>query len=198
MLEFMVKKKIIENLMTKEDFQKLLGGERGRYYEGRWEYFKEVIEIIKNENIESVLEIGPAQEPIVKNCDVMVKPEDDMWGRPKNTFSKEYIHDATEKPWPIKDKQYDLVIALQVWEHLEDKQKQAFQEVMRVAKMAIMSFPYMWDCPKDSRNYPAHHLIDEKIIADWTLNVKPEKVIKIPRTGPEVSKGPRIIYFWKF
>lgn len=185
--------------MTYEDYQKLLGGKLGKYYEGRWEYFKEVIEIIKNENIKSVLEIGPAQEPIVKNCDVMVKPEDDMWGKPENKFFKEcLVHDATESPWSISDKQYDLVIALQVWEHLEDKQKQAFQEVMRVSKMAIMSFPYMWDCPKDSRNYPAHHLIDEKIIGDWTLNIKPEKIIKIPRTGPEVSKGPRIIYFWKF
>lgn len=184
--------------MTYEDYQKLLKGPLGKYYIGRWEYFKEVIGIIKNENIQSVLEIGPAQETIVKNCDVMVKPEDDMWGRPKNTFVKEYVHDATESPWPIKDKRYDLVIALQVWEHLDDKQKQAFQEVMRVSKMAIMSFPYMWNCPKDNRNYPAHHLIDEKIIGNWTLNIKPEKIIKIPRTGPEVSKGPRIIYFWKF
>lgn len=70
--------------MTHEDYQLLLKGDLGKYYEGRWEYFKEVIEIIKNEEIKSVLEIGPAQEPIVKNCDVMIKPEDDMWGRPKN------------------------------------------------------------------------------------------------------------------
>jgi hypothetical protein len=30
------------------------------------------------------------------------------------------------------------------------------------------------------------------------LNVEPIKIIKIPRTGDRVSKGPRIIYFWKF
>jgi hypothetical protein len=47
-------------------------------------------------------------------------------------------------------------------------------------------------------NYPAHHLIDEELINDWTLQVHPEEVVKIPRTGPEVSKGPRIIYFWIF
>lgn len=123
----------MEGLMTYEDYQLLLKGDLGKYYEGRWEYFKEVIDIIKSEKVESVLEIGPAQEPIVKNCDVMIKPEDDMW-----------------------------------------------------------------DCPKDSRNYPAHHMLDEELIGDWTLNIKPEKIIKIPRTGPEVSKGPRIIYFWKF
>lgn len=189
---------LLSGLMTHDDYLELLKGKMGKYYEGRWEYFKEVIRIIKNEDVESVLEIGPAQEPIVRNCDVMIKPENDMWGRPKNTFFKEYLHEATEKPWPIKNKQYDLVIALQVWEHLDNKQSRAFREVMRVSKMAILSFPYMWDCPKDSRNYPAHHMIDEELINDWTLNVKPEKIIIIPRTGSEVSKGQRIIYFWKF
>jgi len=185
-------------LMSEDDYQKLLGSELGKYYAGRWEYFKEVIDIIKHEEIKSVLEIGPAQHPIVKKCDVMIKPENDMWGRPKKEFSKQYLHDATETPWPIKDKRYDLLIALQVREHLGNKQSRAFREVMRVSKMAILSFPYMWDCPKDSRNYPAHHMINEELIGDWTLNIKPEKIIKIPRTGPEVSKGPRIIYFWKF
>jgi hypothetical protein len=188
----------MKGLMTHEDFQKLLKGDLGRYYEGRWEYFKEVIELIKSEKIESALEIGPAQETIIKGCDIMLKPGEDMWGRPKTKAPNEYLHDATEKPWPIKDKQYDLLIALQVWEHLDNKQSRAFREVMRVAKTAIFSFPYMWDCPKDSRNYPAHHMIDEELIGDWTLNIKPEKIIKIPRTGQEISKGPRIIYFWKF
>jgi hypothetical protein len=185
-------------VMTKKDYQKLLKGPLGRYYKGRWEYFKEVIKIIKNEKIDSVLEIGPAQKTIVKNSDIMIKPEDDMWGRPELRAPREYLHDATEKPWPIEDKQYGLVIALQVWEHLDNKQSRAFREVMRVSKMAILSFPYLWDCPKDSRNYPAHHMIDEELIRDWTMNIKPEKIIKISRTGPEVSKGPRIIYFWKF
>ena len=184
--------------MTHDNYQELLKGELGKYYEGRWEYFSKVIELIKNEDIKTVLEIGPAQHPIVKDCSVMIKPEDDMWGRPEKELSKQILHDATEKPWPIKDKQYDLLIALQVWEHLDNKQSRAIREVMRVSKMAILSFPYMWDCPKDSRNYPAHHMIDEELIGDWTLNIKPEKIIKIPRTGPEVSKGPRIIYFWKF
>lgn len=189
---------IKSRLMTFEDYQELLKGSMSKYYEGRWEYFDKVIELIKNENMESVLEIGPAQHPIVKDCDVMIKPEDDMWGRPKKGFAKQYLHDATEKPWPIKDKQYDLVLGLQVWEHLDNKQSRSFRELMRTSKMAILSFPYIWNCPKDNANYPAHHLIDEELIGDWTLNVGPEKIIKIPRTGPEVSKGPRIIYFWKF
>lgn len=187
------------DLMTYSDFQDLLNSSRGNYYEGRWAYFSQVINIIQeNKEIKKVLELGPSFQTIVKNCDVMVKPEIDVWGRPQKYVAKEYIHDATIIPWPIKDKEYDLFIALQVWEHLVGKQKEAFQEVIRTSKMAILSFPYMWDCPKDNVNYPEHHMIDEKIISEWTLNVETVKTIIIPRTGDRVSKGPRIIYFWKF
>ena len=185
-------------LMTYKDFESLLNSEAGTYYQGRWAYFSEVIEIIKEQSdIDKVLELGPSFMPIVKDSDIMVKPEIDNWGRLITQAPKEYLQDATKIPWPIKDKEYDIFIALQVWEHLFDKQREAFQEVMRISKMAILSFPYLWDCPRDNANYPEHHIIDEKIIANWTLNIEPVRIIKIPRTGERVSKGPRIIYLWK-
>jgi len=186
-------------LMTKEDYNHLLNSSLGKYYEGRWAYFKEVINLIDSETeINKVLEIGPAFQTIVKNCDIMIKPEEDVWGKPDKYVTNELRHDATMTPWPIKDKSYDLIIALQVWEHLDDKQKEAFSEVIRTSKMTILSLPYKWDCPIDNANYPEHHMIDEKIIEEWSLHQKPEKIIHIPRTGDRVSKGPRIIYFWKF
>jgi hypothetical protein len=186
-------------LMTYEDFEDVLAKTESDYYEGRWAYFSRVVEIIEAQNdIHKVLELGPSALPVVKDGDVMVFPKEDKWGRPIQKASREYAHDATMTPWPISDKAYDLFIALQVWEHLGGRQKEAFQEVMRISRMAILSFPYLWNCPKDNANYPEHHMIDEKIIAGWTLGVKPVEVILIPRTGAKVSKGPRIIYFWRF
>ena len=91
-----------------------------------------------------------------------------------------------------------MFIALQVWEHLGNKQSRAFREVMRISRSAVLSFPYDWDCPKGNANYPEHHRIDEELIGDWTLGVRPKDVTRIERTGPEVSKGPRIIYYWEF
>lgn len=82
----------------------------------------------------------------------MMKPEDDVWGRPVNPIGKVIQHNATEKPWPIANKQYDLFIALQVWERLDNKQSRAFREVMRVSRAAILSFPYLWDYPRDNTN----------------------------------------------
>jgi hypothetical protein len=147
---------------------------------------------------ESALELGPGKLTMIKNSDVMVSPEDDYWGRPENQSGKIIKHNATEKPWPVKDKAYDLFVALQVWEHLDNKQSRAFREVMRISRMAVLSFPHNWNCPKDNPNYPAHHMIDKELIGDWTLRVKPERVIEIPRTSEKASRGPRLIYFWKF
>jgi hypothetical protein len=186
------------NTITPEDFQNLLQGDLGKYYIGRWEYYKVVIDLVNRLQPTAVLELGPGQHTIVKQCDIMVKPDNDSWGRPINAVGRVYLHDATEKPWPVADKHYDLFIALQVWEHLSNKQSRAFREVMRVSKAAVLSFPYLWDCPPDNANYPEHHHIDEELIADWTLQVPPQEVVKIARTGPEVSKGPRIIYYWEF
>ncbi len=184
--------------MELDDFQNLLRGDLSDYYVGRWKYYKVVIDIVHRYNPKSVLELGPGQHTIVKECDIMVKPENDIWGKPVNEVGQIYRHDATEKPWPIVNKKYDLFIALQVWEHLSNKQSRAFHEVMRVSKAAVLSFPYMWDCPKDNANYPEHHNIDEDLLADWTLNIKPKEVVIIAKTGSKVSKGPRIIYYWEF
>jgi len=186
------------NLMTYNDFKSLLNSSMGNYYKGRWKYFKEVIKIIKNENIKSVLEIGPGLLPIVKDSDILLNPQDDHFGKPNEYHGKVIIHDITIKPWPIKDKEYDLLIALQVWEHLDNKQSRAFREAARTSKMAILSFPYLWEGGKEKSTHRAHRNIDKELIGDWTLNIKPEKIIEIPKTGHEFSKGSRLIYFWKF
>ncbi|MDR1693037.1 MAG: hypothetical protein LBR72_06720 [Oscillospiraceae bacterium] len=170
---------------------------REEYYIGRWAYIQKVIEMVKEINPRSVLELGPALFTVVKGSDIMRKREVDMWGIPSNTNVTEYLHDATKTPWPV-EKKYDLFIALQVFEHLVDSQAQAFMEVKRIAKSAILSLPYQWDCPIDNANYPEHHMIDENTILEWTNGEAPQKWIYIERTGAQVSKGERIIGLWKF
>ena len=184
--------------MSHDDFNALLNGPRAPYYIGRWEYFKEVISIIENHTYKDIVELGPGCMPLVKYADVILNPLDDQFGKPNEAFGNVYTFDATQKPWPIPDKAYDLFIALQVWEHLDNKQTRAFREVMRIAKAAVLSFPYQWDGGEEKPSHRAHKDIDMELIHDWTLGVAPKKTIKIPRTGPDFSKGPRIICFWEF
>jgi len=185
-------------LMTREDFQSLLDGPNSNYYLGRWEYFSKVIELIQNLELVKVCELGPGFMPIVKDADVMLSPNDDHFGKPDLVKGKTIIHDATVKPWPIRDKEYDLLIALQVLEHLDSKQTRAFREIMRVSKRAVLSLPLGWQGGEEKPTHRAHRDIDLELIHDWTLNVEPTTVIEIPRTGLEFSKGPRLICYWDF
>jgi len=182
--------------ITFEEFTKL-SKPNAEYYAGRWAYFQEVIKMVEEINPQSVLELGPALFTVVKNADIMRLPEADKWGIPTSIQSTAYLHDATQTPWPIV-KKYDVFIALQVFEHLVDSQAQAFQEVKRIAKHAILSLPYKWDCPKDNANYPEHHMVDENTILEWTNGEAPQKWVYIERTGERVSKGERIIALWCF
>ncbi len=187
------------DLMTYEDFETLINGPYAEYYLGRWAYYKEVVDIIKRENIETSVELGPGYMPIVKNGDIILNPLDDPFGKPDDMQSHIHVFDATIKHWPIEDKAYDVFIALQVWEHLDSKQTRAFREVMRISKKAILSFPYHWEGGIiDRPSHRAHRDIDMELIQDWTLGVEPKLKIEIERTGTEFSKGPRMICFWDF
>lgn len=146
------------------------------YYRGRWEYYGAAVDLIKADRPKSVLELGPHQFSLVKGADVM--------DRSGAMESVAYRYDATKTPWPIENKKYDLFVALQVWEHLEGKQQEAFSEVMRVSRRAILSFPYKWDCPGD-----CHHAIDDEVIGKWTKRTAPKKTSQV---------GPRKLYYYVF
>lgn len=186
-------------LITYQDFESLVNGPYAEYYLGRWAYYKEVINIIHNEKIVNSVELGPGYMPIVKNGDIILNPLDDQFGKPNEIQNHMYIFDATIKHWPIANKAYDIFIALQVWEHLDSKQTRAFREVMRIAKKAVLSFPFNWDGGLlEKPSHRAHRDVDMELIHDWTLGIKPKYSIEIERTGVEFSKGPRMICFWDF
>ncbi|MCK5740529.1 class I SAM-dependent methyltransferase [bacterium] len=184
--------------MTRADFDTLLQTERSGYYAGRWAYFSEVVKIVGRLPVQRTLEIGPGLLPIVKDADLMLSPLEDPFGIPKTFTGARIVHDATASPWPLENNQYDLVIALQVFEHLDNKQSRAFREIMRVSRRAILSFPYMWTGGLEKPSHRAHRDIDRQLIFDWTLNIPPKEMIEIPRTGDEFSKGPRLIGFLEF
>ena len=168
--------------ITKRRFQTLVTNDK--YWQHRWKYIDVAISILKTKKFNSVLELGPYKAPIVSTSDVMdFKSHIDVI---------KFLWDARNTPWPIKDKTYDMFIALQVWEHLYTSatdlsigyQEQAFSEVMRISKSALLSFPYKWKHGKAN-----HRGIDKQKISQWTLNIPPLEIIPV---------GNKLVYYFEF
>jgi len=146
-----------------------------RSYEKRWGYNSVVIDMMNKLEFDSVLEAGSMGLPLAVEGETLDK---------NDKFHPTYIHDLTVFPYPFKDKQFDLFVALQVWEHLGESQRPAFLEAARIAKNVILSFPYKWKAGS-----AIHIGVDENVIAGWTHNIPPVEIVQV--------KG-RIIYRWEF
>lgn len=165
--------------LTKTDFDQALAGDS--YYQGRWDYFNEAAGLGLSMQPASCLELGCYTLPLFKESTTM---DYDPAKHPT------VVHNAEQTPWPFADKQFDLFVALQVWEHLGTAQLAAFKEVRRIARTAVISFPLMW------RSVPItdfHHGITMEQIAEWTAGCVPKKVVVMP---PWTHK--RAIYMFDF
>jgi len=156
-------------VINKQDFDTLVGNDK--YYKTRWSYMRQAAAIASEFIPGKILEIGAYTLPIVSGCDTMDVKRYKMATGEYQT----YVHDASER-WPIEDKAYDLVIALQVWEHIPDPVA-AFMEMVRCSKAAVMSFPHMWDWPEDAN----HHMIDDEKISKWTIGMTPAESMLFKR-----------------
>jgi hypothetical protein len=154
---------------------------RWPYLKRRWNYYREAISIAKRLAPRRVLEIGTAYIPLFPVSDRLDYKAD---------FRPTYLHDATVVPWPIADQSYDLVVALQVWEHLGNRQCEAFAELPRVAKYALLSLPYKWR----RRSNPSHSGIDDGVVRRWAGGRKPVETVEVPR----VDRHRRKIYLFDF
>lgn len=156
---------------------------------GRWKYIDVVIKELKIINPQKILELGAYKINLTNISDNMDLKLDYIDS--DNIDNKKYILDAINLPWNIEGKYYDVFIGLQVFEHFKNnKQYDVFNEIMRISKYAILSFPYKWNKPEDL----SHHNIDDEIIKKWTNNKTPEKIIYI--NTPKQRK--RVIYIFKF
>lgn len=131
--------------LTKSEYQKLTQELAGGHWttettETRWDYHNRVIELIKSLKIkdpQQILEMGTMGISCIKESKTIDYAE--RWDfKGKNPT---YLHDAREIPWPIKNKQYDLFIALRVFQHLIPVQKECVKEAMRISKKVILVVP---------------------------------------------------------
>ena len=183
----------MSNCITETEYRAACMANGDRYHElsDRWAYYLEVIRIIDNYGpFGNVLEIGPAWIPVVKGCDTMDNVVRAGQEEPV------YRHNIKTRPWPIADKEYDLVIALQVWEHIYNNQIEAFGELKRIARAAIMSFPLEWQCRRPFECTNCHCGITKQTISAWTHHIEPvDYTIIYDSVG---MKHKRRIYYLEF
>lgn len=146
-----------------------------RYLRGRWNYYREAIAMAQRLAPPRVLEIGCRFTPLFPGSDRL-----DYMAE----FQPTILHDATAVPWPIGDRAYDLVIALQVWEHLGNRQREAFTELPRIARYAILSLPYKWR----RRSNPSHSGIDDAVVSRWSGGLRPLETVQLPLIGRHKRK----------
>lgn len=172
-------------LVTQDIFNEMK--KKDEYYENRWEYVEDIrIELLKLTDCFKILEMGPYTLPLVKGEDV-IDINDNYMNEYPYEINKFIHHNCSVVPYPIKDKEYDLVIACQVLEHLGiyGEQRRVFDELERISKKAIISLPYKWFIP-NSRD---HHMIDKKVIEHWANGREPTY---------EKIAGTRIIQIYEF
>lgn len=164
--------------LTHSSFLKKVDESGSKYWqEGknyRWQYMEYVISILKEicPNDSKLIEAGTSGMPLSDKSFLYEYPEYDLNVVPFKINGQR-----------IENYQFDCFTALQVFEHL-DNQSAAFQEVMRIAKSAVLSFPYKW-----TRGDARHKGIDGKKIEKWTCGVVPEQIKIINQ---------RAIYTWRF
>jgi len=173
--------------MTELEFDEMT--DRFPYYAGRWSYtsvaLAQAADLIRRHGLRNALELGAPVRPIITGADVM-----DIKARPElDPGVAITIHDATHLPWPVADKAYDLFVALQVFEHLRDKQPEAFLEVRRVARHAILSLPIDW-VMSDPTN--KHHQIPNERVLSWFAPIVPSRVFTVMS-----GKRKRMIYVFE-
>jgi len=181
---------------TEEDYNKVC--EEFEYFRHsknkRWRYTKEVLKMLEPfcENINTSLEIGTEGFQCIGESVI-----------PSHTFD-------ARKSWSYEDKQFDIVIALQVWEHLYEKgkriyqgvkqiskQKKAFTELKRVSKTAILSIPYDWGEWTNTSPENCHYGITMKHIMEWSSGLEPVEIVDVPNEPVRV-RGSRRIFRWDF
>ena len=141
-----------------------------KYYEERKEYnyYKKVNSILSKLQFNSIIDIGGRKSPILEQLnDSIYKSLLDISKIKGENKNINYITADFYKWAP--DRVYDIVLCLQVLEHL-DKPAEFAQKLFGTGKKVIISLPYKW--PK---GFCIHHIqdpVDEKLIKEWT-NRKP-------------------------
>jgi hypothetical protein len=154
--------------ITEEEFRKI--EKANPYFKGRWEYFKEVVKMVEKIDPIKVLEIGSVGCKLVKDSKVL-----DITNQYNGIkYEVDYLLDITKDLDKVKER-FDLIICLQVLEHLGNRQQSVFSGLLERGDNIIISIPYLWT----DKSELSHYNITDDIIKKWTCDKVPKEEIII-------------------
>lgn len=148
----------------------------GNYFHNRkgYKYYKKVNEILQklSQHNSSILDVGGWKGEFISSVKGFPnKTVTDLHKRPKD-FNKN-IRFISGDFLKLNYTKYDIVVCLQVLEHLNyDLVKKFTQKLFQVGKTVIISVPYKWKSGKCK--YHVHDPVDELKLFSWT-NRYPKK-----------------------
>lgn len=129
-----------------------------------YNYYKKVIEIVKSLHFKSIIDVGANRSPVLENISNSVdKVLIDLNDIPLIEGIRNIKCDFYT--W-IPDKQYDVVLCLQVLEHLEDPKTFATKLFQIATDTVIISVPYKWK--KGACKYHVQDPVDFEKVKTWT------------------------------
>lgn len=137
-----------------------------KYYIQRKEsnYYKKVNDILSKLQFTSIIDIGARKSPTLEKVDNNIyKSSLDIIDIKNEDKNINYIK-ADFYTW-VPDRKYDIVLCLQVLEHL-DKPTEFAQKLFDTGNKVIISLPYKW--PKGRCIYHVQDPVDENLIKQWT------------------------------
>jgi hypothetical protein len=155
---------------------RLMPGQEAAYWQRRQHmaYYREVIRLarVHAPNAKTVLDVGAHDTPVVTQLDwIESRIAIDFEVEPKlpgvTGIKGDFLAFQPEQP-------FDLVLCLQVLEHLDDPRRFA-QKLFDTGRVVIVSVPYQW--PQGFCLEHPQDPIDEQKLMGWTQQAPIEKAI---------------------
>jgi hypothetical protein len=137
------------------------------YYETRktFNYYKKINDILTTIRFNTIIDIGSRKSPILEKITSLEIEKTALDVIPIQNGSDDIRRLTADFYTWIPDKRYDVVLCLQVLEHL-DNPKLFTQKLFETGKKVIISVPYKWK--KGFCKYHVQDPVDEDKLYAWT------------------------------
>lgn len=160
--------------------RRFLGNKRSYWQKRRHlVYYRKVVRLAKNyaPQAKSILDVGSFHTPYLRRFG-WIREKVSLDVKPGNLKGIRVVQTDFLQWKP--DKKYDVVLCLQVLEHLENPSRFA-QKLLRCGRLVIISVPYRWTSNTYYRHI--HDPIDEAKLQNWLGRSWNEAVIATEKNG---------------